>query len=125
MFERMQNSRNPWQGDAKKVLAVCSAGLLRSPTLAEILIKTYKFNARAVGVDAYQALIPLDQVHIQWADEIIFLGHPVMFTALRTFKNALQGKTCHLFEIPDNYSFRDPKLVRLLKKKCKSIFGSK
>ncbi len=34
---RWGNIDNPYQGSAKKVLCVCSAGMLRSPTAANVL----------------------------------------------------------------------------------------
>ena len=44
---RLSNVNNRFQGNFKRVLYVCSAGLLRSPTLAEILSQApYNFNTR-------------------------------------------------------------------------------
>ncbi len=63
-FNRLHNMRNPHQGSNKKVLCVCSAGLLRSPTLAWILSnEPFNFNTRAVGTSSEYALIVLDEVH--------------------------------------------------------------
>ena len=49
-MNRMWNVSNPWQGDAKRVLCVCSAGLLRSPTAAKVLYDEYGYNTRAAGL---------------------------------------------------------------------------
>ena len=69
---RIHNITNPYQGNRKKSLCICSAGLLRSPTLSYTLMsEPYNRNARAVGHNQEYALIPLDPVHIAWADEII------------------------------------------------------
>jgi len=69
---RIHNITNPYQGSRKKSLCVCSAGLLRSPTLSYTLMsEPYNRNARAVGHNKEYALIPLDPVYIAWADEII------------------------------------------------------
>ena len=70
-MNRLFNCSNPYQGKAKKVLCVCSAELLRSPTAAVILQQEYGYNTRAVGVEDSFALIPIDDVLIEWADEIV------------------------------------------------------
>src|SRR5580658_1563149 len=71
-FNRLHNVRNPMQGDAKRVLCLCSAGLLRSPTVAWVLSNApYDYNTRAAGVDHEYALVGIDQFLICWADEIV------------------------------------------------------
>jgi len=71
-MNRIHNSTNPCQGAFKKVLCVCSAGLLRSPTAAHVLSNPpFNFNTRSAGaVDAF-ALIQVDDVLLSWADEIV------------------------------------------------------
>ena len=49
---------NEYQGDSKRIVCVCSVGILRSPTLANILIKQ-GYNVRACGSCIELALIPL------------------------------------------------------------------
>lgn len=44
---QLANVGNRFQTKTKKVLCVCSAGLLRSPTLANVLNLKYGFNTRA------------------------------------------------------------------------------
>jgi len=71
MNNRLHNCKNPWQGEAKKVLCVCSAGLLRSPTAAVVLQREFGFNTRAAGIEESFALVPVDKVLLTWADEIV------------------------------------------------------
>lgn len=68
---RIHNITNPYQGNRIKSLCVCSAGLLRSPTLSYVLMNQYNRNTRAVGYNKEYALIPIEPIHIAWADEII------------------------------------------------------
>jgi hypothetical protein len=50
--ERIGNASNKYQGKYKRVLAVCSGGLLRSPTIAHTLAaEPYNYNTRSVGID--------------------------------------------------------------------------
>ena len=64
---------NPYQGDHKKVLFVCSAGILRSATAARIY--AHKHNTRCAGTGMEYALVPLSERLMDWADEIVFV-HP-------------------------------------------------
>ena len=73
MNNRFYNCKNPYQGDTKKVLCVCSAGLLRSPTAAIVLHREYGYNTRSCGMDIGHALIPFDEVLAEWADEIVVM----------------------------------------------------
>jgi len=61
----LHNCTNPHQGTSKKILTVCSGGLLRSPTLANVLHKNYNYNTRSCGVHDY-ALIQFDEVHASY-----------------------------------------------------------
>ncbi len=47
----MEVSQNPYQGKYKRVLCVCSAGVLRSATTAVVLSKEpFNFNTRSAGL---------------------------------------------------------------------------
>ena len=51
---------NAYQGKHKKVLTVCSAGCLRSPTAAHILSSDpWNFNTRAAGISLEYAIVPV------------------------------------------------------------------
>ena len=63
------NVHNYSQGITKKVLTVCSAGLLRSATLQNVLIKEYGYNVRNCGTIESYALIPISEALVIWADE--------------------------------------------------------
>lgn len=119
LYNRLHNSRNPYQGDAKKILCVCSAGLLRSPTMAVVLSQEpYSYNTRAVGVDEGHALIPMDLVQIHWADEIIFVSDSVRRTADAFFNEEPTYQETHkvTLDIPDCFEYRNPKLIEAIKK---------
>ena len=112
MNNRLGNCRNPYQGDTKKVLCVCSAGLLRSPTAANVLHREYGYNTRACGADVGHALIPLDDVLLNWADEIV-----VMTTDIEeAIPEAHQSKVVNL-DIPDSFVYMDETLQQQIKEK--------
>ena len=70
---QLANVSNSFQGNAKKVLCICSAGLLRSPTVANVLHQELGYNTRAVGTSREYALIPITEALVAWADEIVFV----------------------------------------------------
>lgn len=116
-MNRLWNVKNPHQGAFKKVLCVCSAGLLRSPTVAWILSNPpYNFNTRAVGLDEGHALIPLDEVHLQWADAVVFVEDELFHACNKKYPNGPIGdQVYYVLGIPDIYGYRDPELVRIIK----------
>ena len=62
---------NPYQGEDKKVVFVCSAGILRSATAARIY--AHKYNTRSAGSEDY-ALIPVTERLLAWANEVVFVN---------------------------------------------------
>jgi predicted protein tyrosine phosphatase len=122
-FNRLHNMKNPNQGTAKKVLCVCSAGLLRSPTLAWILSnEPFNYNTRAAGTSSEYALIVLDEVQLQWADAVVFVDEGNYRAACFDHKELLDNMECHVLKIPDVYQFRHPKLVEIATQQLKEVF---
>lgn len=114
MNNRMWNIRNPNQGKAKKVLCVCSAGLLRSPTLAWVLSNPpYNYNTRAAGADKDHALIPVDDVLLNWADEVVFVEEYIKELTVAFHK--IDGMNIRVLKIQDVYQFKDLKLVEIIR----------
>ena len=121
--DRLYNCKNSHQGTTPKILCVCSAGLLRSATLASVLANPpYKCNTRNCGTHEEFALIQLDQVLIEWADHIIFVNKENYDLAKDKFQFAgMDGgvKHVHVLDIPDSYGYCNPKLVKIIKKLLK------
>jgi len=119
-MNRLANSSNPFQGTTKKVLCVCSAGLLRSPTTAVVLSQEpYNFNTRAAGLTTEFALIPVDNVLLQWADEIVCMDqYQKSVLEEKLTKLSIQTPVVCL-DIPDSFAYRDPTLVKLIKENYK------
>lgn len=106
---------NPYQGSRKRLLFVCSAGLLRSPTGAYVG-SMRGYNTRSCGSSDY-ALVPISANLIMWAEKIIFVNRDNFEEALDTFEDtayetALCGKSVAL-DIPDRYEAFSPKLVAI------------
>lgn len=109
------NIRNASQGSTKKVLTVCSAGLLRSATLQNFLIKEYGYNVRNCGTVESYALIPISEALVLWADEIVFVNEE-NFNMVKFHLKELQVlDKCKVLDIPDIYNFNDPRLIQICK----------
>lgn len=112
-MNRKGNAKNIYQTDVKKVLCVCSAGLLRSPTMAVVLSQEpYNFNTRAAGITEEYALIPVDDVLLHWADEIV-VAEDYMLDEL----TPLVDKPIFSLQLPDIYEYRNPELMALIKER--------
>ena len=112
MNNRKHNSTNPFQGNTKRVLCVCSAGLLRSPTAAIVLHREFGFNTRAAGLEADFALIPVDDVLIHWADEIVCMNN----TQSMKISEAVEAQDTPIInlDIADAFEFMDTELQSLI-----------
>lgn len=117
MMNRLGNVKNPYQGRFRKVLTVCSAGLLRSPTAAWILgQEPFCYNTRAAGAVSEYALVPVDEALIYWANEIVFMEQEHRDAMPASFEEFLQSKDIVILAVPDKYRYRDPELVKMITK---------
>ena len=111
---------NPFQGTDKKVLFVCSMGILRSATAARIYAK--KYNTRAAGTYD-EALIQVNKILLDWADEIVFMGfrnyEEVVYNP--DLKAALIDDKVIVLNIPDVFEHMNPKLIQALKDQYEDI----
>lgn len=114
-MNQMYTIHSHWQGDTKKVLTVCSAGLLRSATLQNLLIKEYGYNVRNCGTEDY-ALIPISEALVSWADEIVFVNEENFKRVELDLKELNMIDKCIVLDIPDIYGFNDPKLIDMCRK---------
>ena len=120
-INQLYNVHNEFQGTTKKVLTVCSAGLLRSATLQNFLIKEYGYNVRNCGTVESYALIPISEALCTWADEMVFVNKE-NFREVRGDLDRLNIiDKCYVLNIPDIYSFNHPDLIEI----CKSQYESK
>lgn len=126
-MNRLGNCHNKYQGDNKRVLCVCSAGLLRSPTAAWVLSNPpYNYNTRAVGVSDEYALIPVDEVLIEWADEIVCMEHDHAIALEERFGGILDNapNPVIILGVPDKYGFRDRELIEFIQVRYKELTGN-
>lgn len=121
MLNRIANCKNIYQGTEKRVLCVCSAGLLRSPTAAFVIAKEWGHNTRAVGVEAEYALMPLEAVHLHWADEVVVMEDWQRDKVQQMMKDNEVSKPVIVLGIKDNYPRMHPELVAKVEKAYRDV----
>lgn len=109
---------NPYQGPDKKVLFVCSAGILRSATAARMYAQ--KYNTRAAGSEEY-ALVPLTDNLIAWADEIVFVNASNYASAHKKWDFKNMDKQIRVLNIPDQYEHMHPELMNHFKNQYENL----
>ena len=130
---------NPWQGMTTKVLCVCSAGILRSATMADVLSRKYGFNTRNAGTEEEYALVPLSTALVAWADYIFCAesyqktklikeyveavaengGCDVDDPAMVDLKDRLNNMT-YVLGISDEYGYSDPGLIKTIESRLEN-----
>lgn len=113
---QLTNINNPFQGKSKRVLCVCSAALLRSPSLANILHKELGYNTRACGTAENFALIPISEALVYWADEIVFVDEDCKTYLDVDIKSELKNCEARILtlDVPDSYDYMDEELQKIL-----------
>lgn len=107
---------NPYQGNDKRVLFVCSMGILRSATGSRIYGN--KYNTRSVGTHD-EALIQINQKMIDWADEIVFVNKENFTIAGYHFY--LEGANVKVLNIPDEYEHMHPEIIKAFNEQYEEI----
>lgn len=115
--------KNEAQGRYLRVLFVCSAGLLRSPTAAKVAGE-FNINARAAGSLPCLALIPVSANLVVWADKLVFVNKENFDQTLEIFKEqpdfieAIKNKAI-IWNIEDYYDYNSRMLQTVLRDKIR------
>ena len=118
MFKASAPYMNPYQGTKKRVLFVCSAGLLRSATAAAVYAP--KYNTRAAGSADY-ALIPVSPNLLLWAQEIVFVNEENYNVVNKQFDLSDFPALIRVLNIPDCYEYEEAGLIQDLKDQYEDI----
>ena len=115
IFELTAPYDNPYQGLDKKLLFVCSAGILRSATAANLFAKK-GYNTRSCGSHEY-ALIPFSTNLLMWADKIYFVNRENYNTVFHKWQNynELINKS-KILDIPDSYEYNNQELLSIFER---------
>jgi predicted protein tyrosine phosphatase len=99
-----------------RLLFVCSANALRSPT-AEAIFSQYRgVEATSAGTN-HDAENPVSGDLIEWADLIFAMETSHRKVVQERFGSVLGSKKIIVLGIKDKYQFMDPELVSILRSK--------
>lgn len=113
--------KNPYQGNDKKVVFVCSMGILRSATGARLY--AHKYNTRTAGTWP-DALIPLTPVLIAWADELVFVNKSNYEQVIKNLEGEAYKFVVDkslVLDIPDSFPHMHPALIEAFKEQYEDI----
>lgn len=97
----------------KHFLFVCSQNRLRSPTAEQIFCHRDDIAVASAGTNN-DAENPLTTDLVRWADVIVVMERTRRIKVQKRFRTDLNGKRVICLDIPDDYEFMAPELVRLL-----------
>lgn len=102
----------------RNFLFACSKNRLRSPTAEHIFADIAGINALSAGTNR-DAEEPLSDELVEWADSI-FVMERIHRSKIQTkHRGALKDTRIVVLNIPDDYEFMDPPLIRLLRSKMR------
>lgn len=99
-----------------RVLFICSLNRWRSPTAEQIFAEHPGIECTSAGINR-GAENPLTPELVEWAELIFVMERSHKEKLGNEFKPYLRGKRVVCLNIPDNYKFMDPALVKLLRSK--------
>ena len=100
-----------------RALFICTQNRLRSPTAEQVFATWPGVETDSAGV-GNDADVPLSPEQLAWA-EIVFVMEKAHRNRLSAkFRRHLNGKRVICLDIPDDYDYMQPELVRLLQAKA-------
>lgn len=108
----------------KNVLFICSRNRLRSPTAEQVFSSWKSIEVSSAGVD-HDADNPVTAELLRWADLIFVMERTHRSKLQKKFRASLNGKRIVCLEIPDDYEFMAPGLIKLLEAKVPKFLPAK
>ena len=100
-----------------RVLFVCSQNKLRSPTAEQVFSNRAGFEVASAGTDR-SAGNPVSAEALAWADVIFVMKRAHRNKLAKGFREHLKNKRVICLDIPDDYEFMDPVLIRMLESRA-------
>ncbi len=98
----------------RNILFICSQNRLRSPTAEQVFASWPGVETSSAGLN-HDAENPVTPELLRWADIVFVMEKAHRSKLSAKFKPHLGGKRVICLQIPDEFEFMDPSLVRLLK----------
>ena len=101
---------------ARKVLFICSQNRLRSPTAEQVFASWPGLETSSAGLNN-DAENPVTPELLAWADTIFVMERAHRSKLSTRFRQHLGDKRVICLEIPDEFAYMAPDLIRLLEEK--------
>ena len=98
------------------VLFICSQNKLRSPTAEAVFAGFPGVDVASAGLNK-DADVPVGPELVEWANLIFVMENTHRNKLAKKFRAHLKRARVITLDIPDDYDYMDPALVRLLKAK--------
>ncbi|MCL6712354.1 low molecular weight protein tyrosine phosphatase family protein [Pseudomonas sp. R2.Fl] len=98
----------------RKVLFICSQNRLRSPTAEQVFADWPGVEAASAGLNN-DAENPLTPELLKWADLVFVMERAHRNKLSSRFRAHLGRQRIVCLDIPDEYDYMDPMLIRLLR----------
>jgi predicted protein tyrosine phosphatase len=99
-----------------KLLFICGKNKWRSPTAEQMFSERDNLLCDSAGL-SHDAEVLVSIELIEWAEMIFVMEKQHKAKLSAQFKPYLRGKKMICLNIPDNYKFMDPELLKLLDRK--------
>lgn len=106
-----------------KLLFLCSQNKLRSPTAETIFSEYEGLEVESAGLNKGAENL-LSAEMIEWADIIFVMEKSHKNKLSKNFKLFMKGKRVVCLDIPDDYDYMQPELIKILKKKVLPLLGT-
>jgi predicted protein tyrosine phosphatase len=100
----------------RNVLFICSQNRLRSPTAEQIFASYPGIECTSAGLN-HDAENPVTGELVEWADLVFVMEKAHRNKLTSKFKKHITDQRLICLDIPDEYEFMDPVLIKLLKAK--------
>ena len=108
--------------DQQHVLFICSRNQWRSPTAEQVWRRHPQLSVRSAGTSPNaRRRVSIDD--IAWASVIMVMEEKHKSRLKAEFSRALEGRTIHVLDIPDDYRYMDPELVEQLELSVTPLLG--
>lgn len=104
----------------ERALFICTHNRLRSPTAEQVFSTWPGVDTDSAGLGA-DADVPLSPEQIEWATVIFVMEKKHRTQLASRFRRHLDGKRVICLDIPDDYDYMQPELIRLLEAKAGSF----
>jgi predicted protein tyrosine phosphatase len=105
----------------KHVLFICSQNRLRSPTAEQVFANRAGFEVASAGLNPDAETVVSSEL-LEWADVIFVMERAHRNRLAKNFQRFLKDKRIICLDIPDEFEYMDPELIRLLEAKVGPFF---